>query len=158
MQIPIIVAGKPPKRRHGKTQPAITEEIAERVGFRVGCGKSLTHALSSEDPPIPLAHWKAALESSPRKTTLWRAFAKNEARGVDCLLAQVDPSVKNWQAAAWKLERTLGYVVPRGPAVQVNVQNVVGIGNDVIKRARQIREHSAKRIAASKVIDVEVVK
>jgi hypothetical protein len=94
----------------------------------------LEHALDREDPPIPIAHWNRSLQYSKR---LQNAFRNKCAIGIEGLLEGIDPANKGWQTYAWKAERVHGYTQARqGPSVSVTIQNLVGVADEVGKRAR----------------------
>lgn len=130
--------------------PKITPELAAQVGELHGKGYKLSHALAMLNPPIPLEHWKRAFMGGEEATSLFRAYERKVAEGVGLLLEQINPSNKGWQACAWVLERVHGYTTQR-EQVQVNVTHVLGVADDVVKRARRIAE---KRQRRANVIDV----
>lgn len=132
--------------------PRITPEIAARVGELHGSGIKLTHALALIDPPIPLNQWKQAFAGGKDLTALSRAYERKVAEGAQTLLRAMDADGPRWQRFAWKLERVLGYTQEK-EQVQVNVTNIVGVCDDVVKRARRIAEKRTRRNA--KPVDVE---
>jgi hypothetical protein len=132
LNVPEVIA-EPLKPHYGGPAKKITIEIAEDVGLLVGNGVKLEYALDSQIPPISLDHWNKTVNMSTRIACAYRA---KRAQGVRDLLAQVNPEVKGWQAAAWKLERAHDYTTKQGTQVNVQVNTCIGLSDDIAKRAR----------------------
>lgn len=126
---------KPP-RWNGK--PAkITPETCARIAERVSLGLPLRLALAQEPEPLPIAHWNRALQVVPK---LARVYDKELADRLAVDLAAIKGTTRKDLpvGTCWALERAFPHDFGQnrtGPSVQVNVNTVIGLGDDVLKRA-----------------------
>lgn len=120
----------------GGREQRIDPDMAGRIGERVGSGLKLELALGLETPPVDINRWNRDIRT---RKGIARAYLARKAQIVWDLVQQVKDSPKHLTHICWLLERANGYAVERpssSTTVNVNVQNVIGCDNDVLKRAR----------------------
>lgn len=123
----------------------ITDQTAEAVGDMVGQGLKLEHALSLQTPPIPPEHWEKTCQNSTR---ILRAYQRKVASRVWDMVQRIGAAERIPANLCWLLERALGYVAPRAGTATVVHNNtlVLGVSDDVLKRARAFVAGQAKTI------------
>lgn len=124
-------------RYPGTGRPAkITVEIASRVAERCAKGLPLRYALAQDELILPFNHFEDALK---RDSKLSRVFDKIVADWMTETLGKINEATcKTLPGSCWTLERAHREYFganAKGTQVNVNVNTVIGLGDDVLKRA-----------------------
>lgn len=131
-----MVTQTPPRRHTGGPPPKLTPEIVTRVAERCAKGLPIHQALALDELEIPQTHWQQSLERLPK---LARVFHKIQGLWTEAALDRVNSATcKTLPGVCWTLERTQRDSFGggnQGARVQVNVNTVIGLGDDVLRRA-----------------------
>lgn len=137
-----MVTQAPPRRHTGGPPPKLTPEIVTRVAERCAKGLPIQQALALDELEIPQNHWQQSLERLPK---LARVFHKVLGEWTMAALDRVNSATcKTLPGVCWTLERTQRDSFGsgnQGTKVQVNVNTVIGLGDDVLKRAAAHLRH-----------------
>jgi hypothetical protein len=155
---PVTTAKLNPRKREriGGRPVKITPDIVSKVAENLATGLSLRMALRLAHPEISTVHWARSLE---RDTRIAAAFEVKEAEVVKRLLDELyqrslGGTKAQWTAIAWILERRwrddYGQK-PSGSGTNVNVQvnTLVGLGEDVLRRASTFIKRSERTLRIS---------
>ncbi len=143
----------------------ITLEIVDFVAAKVAKGVPLYLALRLINPPVyTVQDWNTAVNKTPK---LLARYEQRLAEWIDGLMDELhDCTLKTMPAKVWIAERRYPEHFsnkPQGTNVTVNVNTLVGIENDVLRRAsvfvkrgeRAVLEHRPKHIRdAKQLIDI----
>lgn len=124
------------RKRTGGRYARITPELLARVATRRAQGISVRRALSLENPPIPLSHFRQSLDKSVYLSGVWTQ--KETAAILPIIEEMKKAKAGEWQRLAWILERAFAdeYSTRAGNVtVNTTVQTCVGIDDSVLRRA-----------------------
>lgn len=133
-------ATKPPTKYLGTgANPKVTPQTLDEIANLMLTGLSLKRALQLSSQWIPFKHWSDSLN---RSTKLRAAWEQKEAAVIQHFMQGIvgKPNKEMAVGSCWHLERNFGdeFKTSKGSGVSVNINNVIGIGDDVRSRAKHL--------------------
>lgn len=150
------------------TPPKITYELIAKIGDKVAEGLPIELALMLEPEPIPLEHWKQALDKRPR---MLRAFKQRLALFVQGAVREINSvTLRTLPGKVWTLERRFPEYFSTSRQVKHEHTGtlLVGLAENMRERATayarerinepaMLRSANAKRLKRAKVTDIQAV-